>query len=395
MNSTQSLGLDRTSARPRFATSVSFATTLLLATIGTSGCARTLHPAPLALRSRDEAPTVLQSSAPSALGFGRELEEALEESAKVRPFNGVVLVAFGDQVTARYAGYSDGARTQRIARQSSFVLGSLSKQITAALVLREVEAGRLRLDEPLVRYLPLELPETVRVRQLLNHTSGVKAVDQPLAHEPGTTFEYSNLGYDLLGRLVEHASGQSFSEAVERLFAACGILGAGTLNSNNESSLAVGFGETAEGELVPLPLAPEVKEHAASGGLIASAGEVLKWTRCLFSARAVSRSSLEMMATASTTRTHRWGVLGYGLGLQRLEADGLSELSHSGYVPGFVSTFLYYPKRCTTVVILENVATPVSDVPRAFAPHDAIRKRVRQALLDSKANGLKCAGRSL
>lgn len=395
MNSTQSLGSNRTSSRLRFATTVSFPPTLLLATIAIFGCAPTMHPAPVALRSRDEAPTGLQSSPPSAPGFGPELDGALEESARVRPFNGVVVVAFGDQVTARYSGYTDAARSRPIAEQSRFVLGSLSKQVTAALVLREVEAGRLRLEDPLVRYLPLELPEAVRVRHLLNHTSAIKAVDRALAHEPGTTFEYSNLGYDLLGRLVEHTSGQSFSEAAERLFAACGIFGAGTLNSSNESSLAVGFGETAEGELVPLPLAPEVKEHAASGGLIASAGEVLKWTRCLFSARAVSRSSLEMMTTASTTRAHRWGVLGYGFGLQRLEADGLLELSHSGYVPGFVSTFLYYPKRCTTVVILENVATPVTDISRAFAPHDSIRQRVRRALLDSKANDHKCAERSL
>lgn len=316
--------------------------------------------------------------------FATALTAALDDSAEKRPFSGVVLVASGDRIVGRYrAGFADPARSQPITEQSRFVIGSLSKQITAALVLREAEAGRLTLDDAIVRYLPLGLPATVHVRHLLNHTSGLRAIDEPLAREPGVSFEYSNLGYDLLGQLVEHTSGQPFSQAVKRLLAACDILGPGTLDSSNESSLVVGFGESAEGRLSPLPQPSELREHPASGGLIASAGEFLRWSRCLQSKRAVSPSSLQAMTTASTTRAHRWGALGYGFGLQLLESDGLLELSHSGYVPGFVSTWLEYPNRCTTVVIFENLATPVTDMSRAFAPHDAIRNAVRAALLSS------------
>lgn len=310
-----------------------------------------------------------------------QLDTALGEAAKARPFSGVALVAFGDRIIAqRSAGFADAAQARQITEQSRFVIGSLSKQITAALVLRAVEAGRIRLEDPIIRYLPLSVPATVQVRHLLNHTSGLQALDQPLAREPGTSFEYSNLGYDLLARIVEQTSGQPFAEAVKRLLATCGVFGAGMLDSNNESSLVVGFAESPEGRLTALPPPPELKQHPASGGLVASAGEFLTWTRCLQSGRAISPSSLRTMVTASTTRTHRWGVLGYGFGLQILESDGLLELSHSGYVPGFVSTSLIYPKQCVTVVILENIATPLSDLSRAFAPHDRIRAAVRVAL---------------
>lgn len=380
--------------------------TILLLPLAALGCghspslaAAAQNGGALRTRSAAERASTSVGSAPMARSTAHaprpiiDLGPALEEAANVRSFSGVVLVAFGYEVIARHAaGFADAAATRPISETSRFVIGSLSKQITASLVQREVEAGRVELDHPISRYVPLRLPwaDDVRVRHLLNHTSGIKALDQPLARAPGASFEYSNLGYDLLGQVVERTSGHSFAEAVRALFAHCGIPASGTVDDG--SSAVVGFSESADGVRTPQPVPAEVNEHLPSGGLVASAAEFLKWTQCLHSRRAVSEASYRQMTTSSTTRQHRWGPLGYGFGIQVLASDGLLELSHSGYVSGFVSTALIYPVHCVAVVILENVAAPVSDLSRAFAPHDHIRDRVRQALRNSNADEGGCLG---
>lgn len=55
--------------------------------------------------------------------------------------------------------------------------------------------------------------------------------------------------------------------------------------------------------------------------------------------------------------------------------DGIAEFSHGGYVPGFVATLAYYPASGRTLVVLENTSWRADDMPRAFAPHDALRER--------------------
>jgi D-alanyl-D-alanine carboxypeptidase len=344
----------------------------------------TAHPAEAA---RDRAPPGPPRPIEVRIDF------ALREAAKKRPFSGVLMVASADGVVTRTAGFADRAAGRPITAESRFVIGSLAKQVTAALVMREVEAGRVRLDDSIGWHVPIPMPwaEKVRVRHLLNHTRGVDDVDKPLKHEPGTAFEYSNLGYDLLGQLVERSSGRPFAAAVTDLFSRCGIARRASDDPGRDPLLVVGYGETTDGQLRSLALPPEARSHLASGGLVASATDVVQWSRCLHGGPAVSAESYERMTTPSTSRTHRWESLGYDFGLQVLDSEGLLEISHSGYVAGFVSTLIVYPKRCVTVVVLENVATSASDMHRAFAPHDAIRSEIRQILQNTPSNELGCA----
>lgn len=81
--------------------------------------------------------------------------------------------------------------------------------------------------------------------------------------------------------------------------------------------------------------------------------------------------------TPSAKRSHRWGVLGYGYGIQVSDREGLQELSHSGYVPGYISTLIYYPKQLFSVVVLENTAWLTNDISRVFSVHDRLREIIR------------------
>lgn len=265
---------------------------------------------------------------------------------------------------------------------SRFVIGSISKQMTAALVLREVERKRVDLDAPIGTYLTLsaDWASRVSVRQLLNHTSGVAALDKPLASEPGSTFAYSNLNYDMLGQIVERRSGQRFAAAAARLFAMCGMTSTTAADPARATGLAAGFSEERGGVLSRVKPDGGLA-HVPSGGIVSTARDLVRWNLCLHGGRAVSAASYGAMTRPSSTRQHRWGTLGYGFGLQVTEQDGLTEFSHGGYVPGYIATMTFYPRARRTLVVLENTSWDADDMARVFAPHDALRAAVRADLL--------------
>ena len=149
-------------------------------------------------------------------------------------------------------GWADVARRISMDSTTTLLAYSMSKTITAAAVLRLVTEGRVRLDDPIARYVDsLPYPGTITVRQLLSHTSGIPnpiplrwvhlasahatfderaalaAVlrDHPkVSSPPGSRYAYSNIGYWLLGAVVERASGRPFTTYVaEQVLAPLGI----------------------------------------------------------------------------------------------------------------------------------------------------------------------------
>ena len=123
--------------------------------------------------------------------------------------------------------------------QTPFMLASLSKPITAVAVMQLAEAGQIELDAPIQRYLPWLLPDApITARHLLHQTSGLdetegyrrnlepdapdalaasirRLADAELNNLPGTTFEYSNSNYDVLGLLIETVTGQPYPDYIQ------------------------------------------------------------------------------------------------------------------------------------------------------------------------------------
>ncbi len=297
---------------------------------------------------------------------------ALLANQSPRPFNGVVLIARGDSPPIVVA--------QGVRPESRFVIGSLSKQMTAALILRAVEGGRIALDAPLSIALP-DLKDDwaprVTTRQLLTHTSGVDVRGKPLRAAPGSAFSYSNGGYDLLGEMLERTGGEPLSKQFGAIFARCGMSGAGVVGDAGSDPVP-GFSETEDGRL--LPASPTTQAgYAASGGVVAIATDLLRWTQCLYGGRVISGASLRAMTQPGATREHRWGQLGYGYGLQIDDTPLGVEYSHSGYVPGYQSMLIYYPGDQTTLVVLENISWSTGNAGRAFHYHDALRRLLFEA----------------
>jgi CubicO group peptidase (beta-lactamase class C family) len=303
-------------------------------------------------------------------------------------FSGVVMVArHGRPLVAHAVGLADRALKTPMTLRTGFVVGSLAKQMTAALVLRAVDAGRLTLDARARDFVPELADARVTVAQLLDHTSGLVAIDRPPRTPPGSAFAYTNLEYELLGRIVEKAASAPFAQLAAQLFERCGMRDSDVLAPlpwselhERMPSLAVGYDERPDGVLAADRALPE-RISPPAGGIVSTAPDLLRWNHCLHETSLLSPASYRAMITPApaAVRAHRWGALGYGLGLQVSARDGLVEYSHGGYLPGYEATLIRLPRARVDVVVLENVSRNPDDLPRAFRVADTIRARVRRA----------------
>ena len=323
--------------------------------------------------------------------------KAIDES--LLPFSGsVILLNNGLPVLALQKGNA-------ISPDSSFVIASLSKQITATLILQAVDAGKLNLNRSLNSYLfndaihnttaqtshslpnPQRYDDRISIHHLLSHTSGVAELGKPNRFEPGSQFEYSNVGYALLGELLEKINQQSFSSQISQ-FSQVNSLNAlyaevGSIDAIRERlpSLAVGFNESDT--LIPSNIVID-ESLLAAGGLIASAKAFALFQHQLHSGQFLSHESYELMTHPHTNIKFLWPDMSYGYGLRINRQDGLTEYSHTGYLPGYMSMSLHYPEFNLDLVMLENISLNLDDLNRVFQLHNQIRENIREQLLAIK-----------
>ncbi|SQD77680.1 serine hydrolase domain-containing protein [Moritella yayanosii] len=311
------------------------------------------------------------------------LESIFTNTDVPRVFSGVVIIAKGNDITFSYTSASQSASSDSTALaftlQTPFVTASLSKQMTAALVMREVDQGRIDLDAPITQYLERlkgKWDAVITVRQLLNHLSGIVAMDKPLKTVPGDVFAYSNTGYNLLGELVATTSGKNYETLASDMFEYCGM---DNTNPSSNTHNALRYHEKSPGELVAIT--KDLPARAApSAGIISTAEDLVAWNQCLHNSELISAKSHVQMVTKAATRKHRWGALGYGFGLQLSDNTAVQEWSHSGYVLGYISTLSYYPKSDTSMILLENISWYPKDMTRVFYYHDQLRNQLLKSL---------------
>lgn len=321
--------------------------------------------------------------------IARQLSDILAQEQ--RPFSGVIMVKRDNQPLLTYY------RGEGINEQSQFVIASLSKQITAALILKAVDDGRLSLTNPISHYFKARkqfvshLPDTVTISHLLSHTSGLINPRQPPLFEPGSQFKYSNYGYTLLGEILTIVDQRPFIEQVNNpnahsLTGIKAYRGKMSAAQRQLPSLVLGRDETHNAQAHPTSRYDNVDieittQLIPAGGMIASAEAYSDFQHKLFSGQLISPQSLMAMTTAHTQRPHRWGDINYGYGTQLNTEQGIAEYSHSGYLPGYMSLALYYPQSKVNVIILENTSWDLSDTQRTFRLHDTLRDSIRTALI--------------
>ncbi|MEZ9593019.1 serine hydrolase domain-containing protein [Shewanella sp. 10N.261.52.F9] len=312
-----------------------------------------------------------------------------------RPFNGIIMVKKDNQPVFTYIS------GDKVDSNSSFLIGSLSKQVTAALILKAVDDGLIDLDKSVSHYLLKDgnkprayVPPSVTVSQLLSHTSGLLKMGEAPLYKPGSQFQYSNYGYALLGDILAVVYQQPIEQLVQQLNQQYQLDGlyAQTGHIAHIASSHPGFiiGQTetlsadADGnllsQLTPVDITID-NSLVAFGGMAASVEAYSRFQDALYNGKLISQQSLALMTSPQATREHRWGVLEYGFGTQISRDEELVEYSHSGYLPGYVSLGVYYPKSKVSLLILENTSWDLSNRERVFGLHDAIRSSIRSRLI--------------
>jgi CubicO group peptidase (beta-lactamase class C family) len=280
-------------------------------------------------------------------------------------------------VRARY-GLADLETGTPTTPETNYRLASVTKQFTAASILLLVEDGRVTLDDRGHTWLP-SLPkaaETVTIRHLLTHTSGLidyeDVIPETFAAQlhdadvlrlletqdrtyfrPGTGYRYSNSGYALLALIVQRASGKTFAKFLrESIFQPLGMFhtvayeqGISTVNNR-------AFGYTQEAGRWNRTDQDPTSAVLGDGGIYSSIDDLAKWDAALYDGRLLQPSSLWAAFTPATRTNDPEIEYGYGW---RITGE---TLWHSGETVGFRNVIVRYPKRHATVVVLTNRNEP-------------------------------------
>ena len=233
--------------------------------------------------------------------------QAYADSLELADFQGAVLVAKDGRVLmARGFGYRDVERSMRNSPTTLFDIGSITKQFTAAAILKLEMMGRLRVEDTITKYFP-EVPadkQRITLHHLLRHESGLpggiggdydpidrrtfteQLFKQPLRFPTGTGFGYSNTGYSLLAMIVEDVSGMGYEEFLRtQLFEPAGMSTTGYDLQIPQDPIAIGY--SCDEERWGRPTEKPWDGNApywhlkGNGGLLSTVEELYAWTLAL------------------------------------------------------------------------------------------------------------------
>lgn len=317
--------------------------------------------------------------------------------------NGNVLVAQNGKLVYQGSfGYADFSAKRMNDSNSRFSLGSVSKIFTAVAILQLKEKGQLRLDDPLVKYLPGFRYPAITIRHLLSHTSGLpdyelygKLVDQnpqkifgnadilpalaawqkPLYFIPGEKWQYSNTNFSLLALVVERLSRMRFQEYISRyIFRPAKMVGSYFLTdtikipdkhraiNHQYATLFAAEPENVEGLAKLRWRLYNLSGFTGQGNIISSADDLLRFDQALYSGKIIGAAALEEAFTAAKLNNGEpadadigIGKASYGLGSFIFSDTSAGKIVwHGGGVPGAVAIFLRNITKKQVVVILDN-----------------------------------------
>jgi CubicO group peptidase (beta-lactamase class C family) len=335
-----------------------------------------------------------QSTLPTATAG--EIDAAAAEVLKATgvPSASVAVVQGGKVAYVKAYGMARLEPPMPAEPKMQYSIGSISKQFTASIVLLLVQDGKVKLDDPVGKYLPeLTRANEVTVRQVLSMTSGYQDfwpedyvmtsmmkpatpqqildvwAKKPLDFEPGTEWQYSNTNYVIAGRIAEIAGGKPLIEQLqERIFRPLKMTGvfnsdASQLPPNDPT----GYYQHALGPLRPAPQEGRGWMFAA-GELAMPASDLALWNISLMDRTLLSQASYDTMFTEVKLKDGKG--TGYGLGVQVGTRNGHRYIEHSGEVSGFVSENIVFPddKAAVTVLTNEDASSAAGALGRKITP---------------------------
>lgn len=285
----------------------------------------------------------------------------------------------GDVTSVVSAGVADRRAGTPVTDSTAFRIGSVSKALTSAALGALLEEGTIALEDPVVRYVP-EFSDhpagTASVRQLAAHMSGTphyrgrdfvnrrhyesltealeKFKDRPSLFEPGKGFAYSSFGWNLLGLVMERASGVPFLDLMrDRVFEPLDLSGVVP-----ESSAVAGRARPYL-RLGPLTIpAPRIdpSDSWPSAGFVATTVDLARFGRAMLDGALLDRRTVALLWEVGHTESGE--QTGYGLGWQVLDLAGLAAVGHGGSHVGATAALWLIPDSSLAVALATNINAP-------------------------------------
>ena len=308
----------------------------------------------------------------------QDFQKLMQPYVDARMFMGSVLVASkGKTIFSNSYGMADLEWSIPNSPTTRFNIASMTKQFTAAAILLLEDRGKLKTSDLVKKYLPAAPAswDKITIYHLLTHTSGISDDaakyqpgppelllfnDKPLDFQPGERWSYTNLGYIVLGYLLERIVGQSYESFVkENLFKPLGMNDSGmfsyvTVIPRRASGYWPGRNGIENAER------PDFRTGFSSGSLYSTTEDLLRWEEGLFGGKLLSAKSLHKMITPFKGD--------YACGLYVRRVNGHLMIEHDGNNIGFNSHMVYYPEESIAVIVLANLnGTVTGEIARALA----------------------------
>jgi CubicO group peptidase (beta-lactamase class C family) len=291
----------------------------------------------------------------------------------------------GELVWSGAPGFADVASRRAGDSGTLYRIASITKTFTATAIMQLRDEGRLHLDDPVVAHLPELLAagspfgaiETVTIRRLLSHESGLmgdppgtdwselvyegdpaanlaRAAEIATTVPPSTQQKYSNIGFQLLGETVARASGTPYAERVrETILDPLGLASTWFEPLPVELAARCATGYAARGFSDDLHRSPAMPAIEAEGGLWSCVGDLARWVSAQFTE--------DVLPTETLAEMHRPRYLGdaawteaWGIGWYAVRRESGIWVQHSGGLHGFTSNVCFDPKEKIGAIVLVN-----------------------------------------
>ena len=322
--------------------------------------------------------------------LAREADAFLKAQLTMKRIPGmsVCVVRRGKVELASGYGFANVELRSPASEHTAYELASLTKPFTAIAVLMLIEEGKISLEDPLPRYFPGAPAswKNISVEQLLHHTSGLGdffSIPElqsrsgfawereylptellpilfrvPISFQPGEKFSYSNVGYYLLGMIIERASGEPYESFLKnRIFVPLGMTQTRRM-SRRDIIPERASGYTWENNILLNAKYTSVTWAYSEGGLVSSVFDLAKADAGLFGDKLLKRSTLERMW--QPYRLNDGTLAKYGIGWNLASDPHLRQIYHSGNKPGFASIVRRYIDDSLTVIVLANVDNTIA-----------------------------------
>ena len=295
----------------------------------------------------------------------------------------IAIAEHGQIVFSRGYGFADLENQMKATPETEFRTGSIAKPMTATVAMKLWQEGKLDLDAPVQKYCPAfpRKPWPVTTRELLGHLGGIRHyvdkpgaepeilsavhyahivdsfpifANDPLVAEPGTKFEYSTYGYNVVGCVIEGASGETFMEALQQ-----DVLGPAHMRETKRDDVFAIIPHRSRwyspkpGGGIENAHMVDTSNKVPGGGLLSTSDDLARFAIATMSGELVNDKTRGLMWTEQKTLAGK--ETGYGLGWSIRNDNGEREIVHTGGQPG-ASTILYMvPGRGIALAVMTNV----------------------------------------